>query len=135
MPSHKVPGPGDTETVKHIKNKAKREEVFSRIKRQKADIKKAKKAKRQKDAKENPDAPKKVPNTLDNMREADETSTVVEDDEIINDEEEDEFQAFFDGEQVLSTTIYFGLCTVYLLIHLHSRKPLLPLIVVLQNGP
>ena len=101
MPSHKVPGPGDTETVKHIKNKAKREEVFSRIKRQKADIKKAKKAKRQKEAKENPHAPKKVPNTLDNMREADETSIAIEDDEIINDEEEDEFQALFDGEQVL----------------------------------
>jgi hypothetical protein len=117
MPNHKVPAPGDTETVKHIKNKAKREEVFSRIKRQKADIKKAKKAKRQKDAKENPDAPKKVPNTLDNMRETDETSIAVEDDEIINDEEEDEFQAFFDGEQVShvnarhQSSVYSSICT------------------------
>ena len=49
-PGHKVPGPNDTETVKHIKNKAKRQEVFGRIKRQKAEIKKAKETKKQIDA-------------------------------------------------------------------------------------
>ena len=119
MPNHKVPGPDDTETVKHIKNKAKRQEVFGRIKRQKADIKKAKKAKRQKDSEENPDAPKKVPKTLDNMRESDETSVAIEDDEIINDEEEDEFQAYFDGEQVIKPYFSFLLLCVILS---HSRK-------------
>ena len=100
MPSHKVPGPQDTETVKHIRNKSKRAEVFGRIKKQKADIKKAKKAKRQKEASENPDAPKRVPKTLDNTREFDETSLAVEDEEILKDVEEDEFQRYFDGEQV-----------------------------------
>ena len=103
MPSHKVPGPGDTETVKHIRNKAKRGEVFGRIKKQKADIKKAKKAKRQKEASENPDAPKKIPRTLDNTREHDETSLEIEDEEILKDVEEDEFQSYFDGEQVSTT--------------------------------
>jgi ribosome production factor 1 len=99
-PGHKVPGPNDTETVKHIKNKAKRHEVFGRIKRQKAEIKKAKKAKKQKEAKENPEAPKRVPKTLENTREHDETSLAVEDDEVLRDVEEDEFQSYFDGEQV-----------------------------------
>ena len=96
MPSHKVPGPDDTETVKHIRNKAKRQEVFSRIKKQKADIKKAKKAQKQTDS----DAPKPIPRTLDNMREVDETGVTPDDEEIVRDEADDEFQAYFDGEQV-----------------------------------
>ena len=98
-PVHKVPAPHDTETVKHIRNKVKRQEVFGRIKKQKADIKKAKKAQREKDVSENKDVPKSVPKTLDNMREADETVIVSEDDEVIKDEDEDEFRAYFDGEQ------------------------------------
>ena len=89
---------GDTETVKHIRNKAKRQEVYNRIKRQKAEIKKTKKAKRKKDG-ENKDAPKNVPKTLDNMREADETVFVSDDEELVKDEEDDEFRTFFDGEQ------------------------------------
>ncbi len=96
---HKVAGDGDAETVKHIRNKAKRQEVFNRIKRQKAEIKKSKKAKRKTDAEENKDAPKKIPNTLDNMREADETCFASDDDELAKDEEDDEFRSFFDGEQ------------------------------------
>jgi ribosome production factor 1 len=96
----KVAGLNDTETVKHIGNKIKRTEVFSRIKKQKQDIKKAKKEQRKKDAKDpdKKDIPKNVPKTLDNMREADMTVVVSDDEEVAKDEDEDEFRRYFDGE-------------------------------------
>ena len=95
----KMSGPDDTETVKHIRNKVKRQEVYDRIKKQKSEIKKAKKAQRKKEASEQ--KPKKVPKTLENTRVPDETVVVSDDEEVARDEEEDEFRAYFDGEQVL----------------------------------
>ena len=98
----KVAGPGDVETVKHIGNKLKRAEVFTRIKKQKKDIKKDKKVQRKKDAEdpEKKDLPKAVPKTLDNMREKDATVAEESDDEEVrNDEDMDEFARYFDGEQ------------------------------------
>ena len=41
---------------------------------------------------------RQVPKTLDNMREADETIMLSDDEEVRNDEDEDEFAAYFDGE-------------------------------------
>jgi len=99
MPHHKVSAVEDTESVKHIRNKLKRKEVYERIKRQKSVIKKAKKAQKKKQEEENPEAPKKVPKTLDNTREQDETVMCSDDDEIQMDEDEDEFRSYFDGEQ------------------------------------
>jgi len=116
----KVPAEGDNTTVKHIANKIKRQEVYTRIKKQKNQIKKNKKEQRKKDAKdpEKKDKPKNVPKTLDNMREEDETVIVSDDEEIRNDEDEDEFRQYFDGEtpKTIITT------------NNHPSKPLIQLI-------
>jgi hypothetical protein len=94
------------ECVKHIKNKAKRQEVFGRIKKQKAEIKKVKKEKRKREVSENPDAPKKIPRTLENTRETDETGIQSSDEEVARDEDDDEFRAYFDGEQVHPQSVF-----------------------------
>jgi ribosome production factor 1 len=100
MVKRKALSDGDTSSTKHIANRMKRQEVYQRIKKGKKDIKKAKKEQRKRDAEdpEKKDLPKQVPKTLDNMREADETIMLSEDEEIRNDEDEDEFARYFDGE-------------------------------------
>ena len=93
-------GEGDTSSTKHIANRIKRQEVYQRIKKGKKAVKKAKKEQRKKDAEdpEKKDKPKQEPKTLDNMREEDETIMVSDDEEVRNDEDEDEFADYFDGE-------------------------------------
>ena len=93
-------GENDVTSTKHIAKRHKRQEVYQRIKKGKKDLKKAKKEQRKKDAEdpEKKDLPKQIPKTLDNMREADETIMLSEDEEVLNDEEEDEFARYFDGE-------------------------------------
>ena len=91
---------GDASSTKHIANRMKRQEVYQRIKKGKKEIKKAKKEQRKRDAEdpEKKDTPKQVPKTLDNMREEDETILLSDDEEVRNDEDEDEFARYFDGE-------------------------------------
>jgi ribosome production factor 1 len=93
-------GEGDASSTKHIANRIKRQEVYQRIKKGKKAVKKAKKEQRKKDAEdpEKKDKPKQEPKTLDNMREADETILLSDDEEVRNDEDEDEFADYFDGE-------------------------------------
>ncbi|EKX47083.1 hypothetical protein GUITHDRAFT_137695 [Guillardia theta CCMP2712] len=120
MVKKKLPSEEDRAATKHIGNKAKRQEVYDRIKKQKKAIKKAKKEQRKKDAEdpEKKDLPKQVPRTLENMREADETIMESEDEEIRRDEEEDEFRKYFDGEppRTIITT------------NNHPSKPLIELV-------
>lgn len=93
-------GEGDASSTKHIANRIKRQEVYQRIKKGKKQVKKAKKEQRKKDAEdpEKKDKPKQEPKTLDNMREADETILLSDDEEVRIDEDEDEFADYFDGE-------------------------------------
>ena len=100
MVKTKVVAAGDMAATKHIKNRMKRQEVYQRIKKGKKDLKKAKKEQRKKDAEdpEKKNLPKQEPKTLDNMREEDETIMLTDDEEVRNDEDEDEFAAYFDGE-------------------------------------
>lgn len=47
----------------------------------------------------NPQHPGQVPRTLENTREVDETVVQPDDEEVLRDEQEDEFQAYFAGEK------------------------------------
>jgi len=83
--------------------KSKRVEVYQQQRKEKKKLKKKKlRLKRQKEAEalgeEAP--PKKVPRTLDNTREADETTVQPEDEEVKGDEAIDEFSSYFKGEKI-----------------------------------
>jgi len=83
-----------------IKNKAKRQELWLKVKSAKETAKSKEKKKRKKDIEENgPDAVAvKKQKTLDNTREADETIVAENDEEVVADESQDEFSRYFSGE-------------------------------------
>lgn len=83
-----------------IKNKAKRTQVYSKYK---AEKKKVKKRARDERAKQEEELgalapPRQIPKTLENTRKHDDTMVDAEDDEIIGDEQDDEFAKFFSNE-------------------------------------
>lgn len=98
----------------HIKNKVVRSELYSKLKHKKM---KAKKQKREKAKKAEEKAlelgqdlpPKKIPKTLENTREKDETMVQPGDEEVEAEEHQDEFAAHFRRDRppkVLITTCY-----------------------------
>lgn len=82
----------------NIKNKIKRQEIFQKQKQTKKAIKDKAKKKRKKEAEKLGDAapPKKAAKTLDNTREVEETIVDADDEEVINDEQIDEFSQYFE---------------------------------------
>eukprot|EP01116_Phalansterium_solitarium_P023613 TRINITY_DN8375_c0_g1_i2.p1 TRINITY_DN8375_c0_g1~~TRINITY_DN8375_c0_g1_i2.p1 ORF type:complete len:255 (-),score=127.58 TRINITY_DN8375_c0_g1_i2:651-1415(-) len=80
-----------------IKNKIKRSQVYHEQKARRATEKRKERAKRKKEEEELGDeAPaKKVPRTLDNTREADETVVTPDDAEALADEAADEFASYY----------------------------------------
>ena len=88
-------------TTGMISNKLKREEVYKKIKAYKAKDKREKREKRRREAEELGDEapPKQIPKTLDSMREAEETTVEPEDEEVLADEDDDEFSPYFKNEK------------------------------------
>lgn len=84
-----------------IKNKIKRNDVFRKRKAEKEAEKKAAKLKRRMDAEElgSEAPPKETPKTLDTLRKKDETVVAPDDVEVLKEEAEDEFAAYFRREK------------------------------------
>lgn len=81
---------------KQIKNKIKRKEVYSKLKKKANDGKKERKRLRAMEIEKlGEDVVKKAPKTLDNTREKDETIVSVDDNEICKDEMQDEFKDYY----------------------------------------
>mmetsp|Transcript_22392 Transcript_22392/g.43911 ORF Transcript_22392/g.43911 Transcript_22392/m.43911 type:complete len:300 (+) Transcript_22392:460-1359(+) len=83
--------------VNLIRNKAKRAQVRQRLKVDKEKAKKERKLKRKREAEELGEEapPKQAPKTLDTEREPDDTVVAPDDNEVIADEEQDEFAEYF----------------------------------------
>jgi ribosome production factor 1 len=84
----------------HIKNKIKRAEVYKKYKSEKKNQKKKLRQERVKEVEALGEAapPKQIPRTLENTREAEETMVQPADDEVLGDEKDDEFAAYFNNE-------------------------------------
>ncbi|KAH6563520.1 hypothetical protein BASA50_009364 [Batrachochytrium salamandrivorans] len=103
-----------------IRNKIKREEVFHKLKSEKSRSKLKIRLKQKKEEADNPALKKErlernIPQTLETLREADET-LVEQDDEVFADEDGDEFASYFqDGlpPKVLVTTSRRASANVY----------------------
>eukprot|EP00274_Cyanoptyche_gloeocystis_P002998 CAMPEP_0196666752 /NCGR_PEP_ID=MMETSP1086-20130531/64693_1 /TAXON_ID=77921 /ORGANISM="Cyanoptyche gloeocystis , Strain SAG4.97" /LENGTH=298 /DNA_ID=CAMNT_0042003989 /DNA_START=91 /DNA_END=987 /DNA_ORIENTATION=- len=91
-----------------IKNKVKRLEVVERLRNEKKKEKKKERTKKKREAEagEDQERPKKLPRTIETMREADETIVQPEDAEVDGDEMLDEFADYFAGTipKILITT-------------------------------
>lgn len=87
--------------VSSIKNKIKRQEVYSKVRQQKKTEKKERRSQRTMQIEKlGSDALRPKPKTLDNMREADETLVQAQDPELAQDEAIDEFSSYFKEGQV-----------------------------------
>lgn len=85
-----------------IKNKQRRSSLYQKEKLKKAKEKRDRKRKRKQEEsqEEGEPKPKQVPRTIDNTRVADETIVEPQDEEVLDDEETDEFAAYFRCEVV-----------------------------------
>lgn len=85
----------------HIKNKIKRTEVYQKYKELKKTAKKKLRDQRIKETEALGDKapPKQIPRTIENTREADLTTVQPNDEEIIGDEKDDEFAAYFSNDR------------------------------------
>ena len=94
-PSRKRVRPGD------IANKIKRSEVYHKqLHEKKVEASAARRARQRAATEAGASAPpKQVPRTLDNTREADDTVVAVGDEEVLRDEQEDEFQPYISGDR------------------------------------
>src|SRR5210317_1256456 len=93
----------------HIKNKLKRSEMYGKYLLEKKAKKRQTRIQREKEAEAlGEEAPKKLaPRTLDNSRESEVTTVQPDDEEILADEDEDEFAPYFSDEirpKILLTT-------------------------------
>ncbi|KAL1918580.1 uncharacterized protein VTP21DRAFT_2602 [Calcarisporiella thermophila] len=101
----------ETSKVTSIKNKMKREEVYQRLKAEKAREKREMRKQRKKEEEQDPSLLEErlknnVPKTLENTREFDETVVEEADEEVAEDEATDEFAQYFNGAapKILITT-------------------------------
>ncbi|XP_003745783.2 ribosome production factor 1 [Galendromus occidentalis] len=110
----KGPGPNPAlqmvKNISEIKNKAKRQEIYFKLKKEKNKAKREARLKRVKELKalgENA-PPKQIPRTLENTREYDETVVEAGDEEVELDDQTDEFASYFNKEyvpKILLTTV------------------------------
>ncbi|XP_068676384.1 ribosome production factor 1-like [Montipora foliosa] len=89
-----------TAEISEIKNKVKRNALYKKEKIRKAKEKRQRKLKRKREETQDQEEPppKQVPKTLENTRVFDETVVEVHDEEVLIDEEADEFAAYFRRE-------------------------------------
>jgi ribosome production factor 1 len=92
---------GGVRNPSQIKNKMKRSEVYKKYKNEKKVQKKKLRLERIKEVEALGDAapPKQVPRTLENTREEEETMVRPDDEEVIGDERDDEFAAYFNNDR------------------------------------
>ena len=91
---------GGVKNPGHIKNKMKRAEVYKKYKSQKKVEKKKLRTERIKEVEALGEAapPKQIPRTIENTREVEETMVKADDEEVLGDEKDDEFAAYFNNE-------------------------------------
>jgi ribosome production factor 1 len=84
-----------------IRNKAKRSQIYAQYKQEKKKVKKALRAERIKEVEALGEKapPKQMPRTIESMRIKDETMVQPNDEEVIGDEKDDEFAAFYTNEK------------------------------------
>eukprot|EP00884_Botryococcus_braunii_P010775 jgi/Botrbrau1/1969/Bobra.0052s0012.1 len=107
-------GPTIGQQTSQIGNKIVRSQKYAKLKQKKNKEKKIQREKQQKAAAKAADLglegpPKKIPKTLENTREPDETIVAANDEEVQADNEQDEFASYFRQEtapKVLLTTCY-----------------------------
>ncbi|KAJ1850274.1 Ribosome production factor 1, partial [Coemansia sp. RSA 2703] len=94
-----------------VKNKAKREEIYGKIKKAKSKANLQRRKDRKKEEAANPELREarlreNIPATQENTREFDEAVVQEADEEVVQEEEEDEFAQYFNGQapKVLITT-------------------------------
>ncbi|KAK7485282.1 hypothetical protein BaRGS_00023533 [Batillaria attramentaria] len=94
--------PVPEKNISSIKNKQKRSEAYREMKRAKKKAKLEEKKKKERTRKMLGDKapPKEVPKTLENMRVYDETMVNPADEEVMADEDSDEFASYFSGGRV-----------------------------------
>jgi len=86
--------------ISAIKNKIRRRNIYEKYLEEKAKHKEMTRKKRLREAEElGEEPPKKIPRTLDNTRELDETIVKQDDEEVFGDEAEDEFVAYFSNQK------------------------------------
>jgi ribosome production factor 1 len=92
---------GGVKNPSKIANKIKREAVYKQYKELKKAEKKKQRLEKEKEVEALGDAapPKQVPRTFENTRTIDETVVKGDDDEVVNDENDDEFSAYFKNEK------------------------------------
>jgi ribosome production factor 1 len=97
---HNIPTPTAGMSFSHIKNKHKRSQMVSLMKReQKKQKSKVRRARRDAEAR-GEEVERKEPRTIEKMREPDETIVPPDDSEVEDDEAMDEFEKYFSGDQV-----------------------------------
>jgi len=107
----KISSIADKIKTENIKNKMKRADVVAKLKHDKAQKKLEMRKQRKKEEEADPSKKeerlkKNIPKTLENTREFDETIVDVDDEEVMQDEETDEFAEYFNGKtpKILITT-------------------------------
>jgi ribosome production factor 1 len=105
--NHSIPAPKPGMSFNHIKNKHKRSQMVSLMKReQKKQKSKARRSKKEAEAR-GEEVERQEPRSVDKMREPDETIVPPDDSEVEGDEAMDEFEKYFSGDKtpkVLMTT-------------------------------
>lgn len=104
---HDLAAPAAGTSFSHIKNKHKRSQMVSLMKREKKKVKaKVRRGKKEAEAR-GEEVVRQEPRSIDKMREADETIVPPEDSEVEDDEAMDEFEKYFGGNttpKILLTT-------------------------------
>ncbi|XP_054719518.1 ribosome production factor 1-like [Uloborus diversus] len=84
--------------ISEIKNKQRRTEEYIKLRREKIKLKRQKKKQLRKDIAAGKDVVKQVPRTLENTREPDETMVDPQDQEVLLDQDNDEFASYYNQE-------------------------------------
>jgi transposase len=98
---------GTMKNPSQIKNKVKRNQVYAKYKAEKKKTKLKVKTEKEKEREELGElAPKRqIPHTLENQRVKDDTMVEKDDAEVLGDEKDDEFSAFFNNDKVFTRLI------------------------------
>jgi len=97
--TNNIPTPSAGQSFSHIKNKHKRSQMVSLMKREQKKVKaKSRRAKREAEAR-GEEVERQEPRSIDKMREEDETIVPADDSEVEGDEAFDEFEKYFSGDK------------------------------------
>lgn len=97
--ANNIPKPTAGQSFSHIKNKHKRSQMVSLMKREQKKDKSKKRRARQEAEARGEEVEKQEPRSIDKMREEDETIVPADDSEVEGDEAFDEFEKYFSGDK------------------------------------